>query len=127
MIILDGPWIEDMKIQIFLQIWITLNVFVFWTKRFHSGLVCNACLLSKVIQKRLKISFVLQISEEEISVNAGQNLRIPCIFKVDPLNRITEINWTMNDKDLSNERIDRGADGSITIANVQKKHSGIYK
>ena len=60
-------------------------------------------------------------------MNAGQNLRIPCHFKVDPLNRITDIKWTMNGEDISKDRVDFGIDGSITIANVQKKHSGTYK
>ena len=41
MILLDAPWIEDMKIVKFLQPWTILRFFVFCTKRFHSGLVCS--------------------------------------------------------------------------------------
>ena len=37
--ILDTSWMEDTKIVKFLEIWTTLTFFVFWTKRFHSGLV----------------------------------------------------------------------------------------
>lgn len=63
-------------------------------------------------------------------MHAGQSLRIPCNYEKDPLNRITNIKWSMNEKDIqvgSKDRVDFGIDGSITISNVQKRHSGIYR
>ena len=72
----------------------------------------------------------VQISEEEIKIYAGENMKIPCKFEKDPLNRITNIKWTKDEKPIEvgkKDRVDFGIDGSINIANVQKRHSGIYR
>jgi hypothetical protein len=68
--------------------------------------------------------------EKEIVVHAGEKLKIPCRVDNDPANRIMNITWDKDGKAIkvtSEDRIDFGMDGSITIANVQKRHSGVYR
>jgi hypothetical protein len=48
----------------------------------------------------------------------------------DPGNRITNITWEKDGNPItvsSEDRIDFGMDGSVTVANVQKRHGGIYR
>ena len=71
---------------------------------------------------------MFQISEKEISVHAGLNLRIPCKVSHGPLNRLTNITWSLNDEALdTKDRVEIGIDKSLNIANVRKKHSGKYR
>lgn len=68
--------------------------------------------------------------EKEIVVHAGEKLKIPCRVDNDPANRITNITWEKDGNPItvsSEDRIDFGMDGSVTIANVQKRHGGIYR
>ena len=67
---------------------------------------------------------------QEISIQAGQKLKLPCKVDNDERNRITNIEWTKNDKSIHvglEDRIDFGYDGSLIIFNVQKRHEGRYK
>ena len=58
MIILDAPWIEDINKIKLLQIWTFLTFFVFWTKRFQSGLVCTARgHKQQITNKKIKLAF----------------------------------------------------------------------
>lgn len=86
------------------------------------------------IAKFAKVAVVrrthVQIAKEEISVHAGQKLRIPCHVDSDPLNRITSIRWQKDNAPMevgAHDHIDFGMDGSITIADVQKRHGGQYR
>ena len=77
-----------------------------------------------------KKSIVLQIVEEEVNVHAGDNLKLKCNYKVDPANRITSIHWSKNEEPIEGSGVYYGGDGthgSIAIANVQKRHSGLYR
>ncbi len=68
--------------------------------------------------------------EKEIVVHAGEKLKIPCRVENDPGNRITNITWEKDGNPISvssEDRFDFGMDGSVTIANVQKRHGGIYR
>ena len=67
-----------------------------------------------------------QISEKEISVHAGLNLRIPCKVVHDPLNRLTNIMWSLNDEPIEGI-FEIGSDKSLNIASVRKQHSGTYR
>ena len=44
----------------------------------------------------------------------------------DPYNRITNIKWSLNDAPIE-DIYEIGIDKSLNIANVRKKHSGIYR
>ncbi|QQP49462.1 Hemicentin1like, partial [Caligus rogercresseyi] len=68
------------------------------------------------------------ISESgEISVHAGSNLKIPCAITTDQLNQITNIQWVKPFKVGAKDRVDFGIDGSLSIQDVQKRHSGEYR
>ena len=57
-------------------------------------------------------------------------MKLKCQHKVDPSNRITNIQWSKNGEAIvvgAEDRIYFGGDGSIAIANVQKRHSGLYR
>ena len=71
-------------------------------------------------------SSFFQISEKEISVHAGLNLRIPCKVDHDPLNRLTNIMWSLNDEPIEGI-FEIGSDKSLNIASVRKQHSGTYR
>ena len=46
------------------------------------------------------------------------------------MNRITNVTWTKNEMPIQaglKDQVDFGFDGSISIANVQKRHSGLYR
>ena len=73
---------------------------------------------------------IISDPEKEIVVHAGEKLKIPCRVDNDPGNRITNITWEKDGNPISvtsEDRIDFGMDGSVTIANVQKRHGGIYR
>ena len=69
-------------------------------------------------------------SDKVISVQAGKRLPIPCHFSHDPLNRITNIEWTKDESPIDigpADKIDFGMDGSIIINDVQRRHQGTYR
>ena len=69
-------------------------------------------------------------SDKVISVQAGKRLPIPCHFTHDPLNRITNIEWTKDESQIDigpGDKIDFGMDGSIIINDVQRRHQGTYR
>ncbi len=75
-----------------------------------------------------------------MTVNAGEKLKMPCSFEHDARNRVTNIKW---EKDGGGDvfggggggggqgdddtRVDFGADGSITIQQVHRRHEGNYR
>ena len=66
----------------------------------------------------------------EIRVRAGQKLKVPCNFDHDPLNRVTNIQWSKDGQPLTvgpKDRVDFGMDGSITVDDVQRRHEGEYR
>lgn len=81
-----------------------------------------------VVIRRTEVSIASE-GTKELSIHAGEKLKIPCNFKNDPLNRVTNIQWTKDGKPIeinAQDRIDFGMDGSITIADVQKRHEGNF-
>ena len=83
-----------------------------------------------VVIKKTTVEIASSEDEKAMSVHAGQKLKIPCHVGNDPLNRITNIQWTKNGKPITigaQDRIDFGMDGSITISDVQRRHEGDYK
>jgi hypothetical protein len=76
----------------------------------------------------------VSISNEEgrsdMTIPAGQKLKLPCKVENDDMNRITKIGWTKNNRSIEvggEDMVDFGMDGSITIFNVQKRHEGVYQ
>ncbi len=66
-----------------------------------------------------------------VTVNAGEKLKIPCHFSHDRLNRVTAIRWARDGggdvaKDPK-DRVDFGADGAVTVQDVQRRHEGNYR
>ena len=84
------------------------------------------------------ISFSIFQTSRSIRVDAGQHLKIPCKFQIDPhpSNKIIKFEWakviTINDTifeeaiDQKNPKFDWGMDG-IHIAKSQRSDSGIYR
>ncbi len=65
-----------------------------------------------------------------LEINAGETLRIPCNFRHDRLNRVTAISWHKDGGDVADspgDRVDFGADGAVTIQDVQRRHEGNYR
>ena len=63
-------------------------------------------------------------------MQAGKRLPIPCHFAHDPLNRVTNIEWTKDESPIDigpKDKIDFGMDGSIIISDVQRRHQGSYR
>eukprot|EP00094_Tigriopus_californicus_P008856 TCALIF_08537-PA protein Name:"Similar to Hmcn2 Hemicentin-2 (Mus musculus)" AED:0.16 eAED:0.19 QI:0/-1/0/1/-1/1/1/0/1771 len=84
---------------------------------------------SKVVVIRRTEVNIASEDAKELSIHAGEKLKIPCNFNNDPLNRVTNIQWTKDGKPIeisAQDRIDFGIDGSITIADVQKRHEGNF-
>jgi len=83
-----------------------------------------------VVIKRTKVSIASAEGPPEITIQAGQKLKLPCRVENDERNRITNVNWKKNNKSIQvgvDDRIDFGYDGSLIIFNVQKRHEGMYK
>jgi len=83
-----------------------------------------------VVIKRTKVSIASAEGPPEITIQAGQKLKLPCRVENDERNRITNVNWRKDDKSIQvgvDDRIDFGYDGSLIIFNVQKRHEGTYK
>ncbi len=74
---------------------------------------------------------IMKSSDNKIlSIHAGKRLRIPCHFSNDPLNRVTNIEWSKDDEPIAigpKDKIDFGMDGSIIINDVQRRHQGDYR
>lgn len=82
-----------------------------------------------MIIERTRVS-ISQGGRQEESVQAGQQLKLPCDVEIDERNRITDIRWSKDGKKIEagiDDRIDFGYDGSLTIFNVQKRHEGRYR
>ena len=82
------------------------------------------------VLKRTKVSILGENGRADITVPAGQKLKLPCKVDNDEMNRITRILWSKDGQDIQvggKDFIDFGMDGSITIFNVQKRHEGLYK
>ena len=82
------------------------------------------------VLKRTKVSILGEDGRADITVPAGQKLKLPCKVDNDDMNRITGIVWTKDDEGIQvggKDIIDFGMDNSITIINVQKRHEGLYK
>ena len=82
------------------------------------------------VLKRTKVSILGEDGRADITVPAGQKLKLPCKVDNDDMNRITGIVWTKDDQGIQvggKDIIDFGMDNSITIINVQKRHEGLYK
>ena len=82
-----------------------------------------------IVIKRTRVSIVSHDSQE-IVIQAGQKLQLPCRVENDERNKITDIRWTKGDKKIEvglEDRIDFGYDGSLIIFNVQKRHEGRYR
>lgn len=82
------------------------------------------------VLKRTKVSISGEGGRADITVPAGQKLKLPCKVENDEMNRITRIFWTKDEKSIQvggEDMIDFGMDGSITIFNVQKRHEGLYR
>jgi len=82
------------------------------------------------VLKRTKVSISGEEGRSDITVSAGQKLKLPCRVDNDAMNRITRIRWTKNGDDITvggRDIIDFGMDGSLTIFNVQKRHEGLYR
>ena len=72
----------------------------------------------------------VEILDEKVNAHAGDDLKLRIEIQVDPSNRITNIKWSKNNESIqvgAEDRVYYGADGSIAIANVQKRHSGLYR
>jgi len=83
-----------------------------------------------VVIKRTKVSIASAEGPPEITIRAGQKLKLPCRVENDERNRITNVNWKKDNKSIQvgvDDRIDFGYDGSLIIFNVQKRHEGTYK
>jgi len=83
-----------------------------------------------VVIKRTKVSIASDEGPPEITIQAGQKLKLPCRVENDERNRITNVNWKKDNKSIQvgvDDRIDFGYDGSLIIFNVQKRHEGTYK
>ena len=83
-----------------------------------------------IVIKRTRVSIVSHDGPQEISIQAGQKLTLPCRVENDERNKITDIRWTKDDKTIEvgiDDRIDFGYDGSLIIFNVQKRHEGRYR
>lgn len=83
-----------------------------------------------VVIKRTKVSIASAEGPPEITIQAGQKLKLPCRVENDERNRITNVNWKKNNRSIQvgvDDRIDFGYDGSLIIFNVQKRHEGMYK
>jgi hypothetical protein len=99
-----------------------LIAYIFRIERPLTSLSCKSCAVN-IIKNCFN-------SDKTISVHAGKRLRIPCTFSHDPLNRITNIEWTKNDAAIDigpGDKIDFGMDGSITVNDVQRRHQGDYR
>ena len=82
------------------------------------------------IIRRTKVSISNEEGRSDMTIPAGQKLKLPCKVENDDMNRITKIGWTKNNKSIEvggEDMVDFGMDGSITIFNVQKRHEGVYK
>lgn len=83
------------------------------------------------VVKRTKVSIISgEEGRADITVPAGQKLKLPCRVENDDMNRITRILWSKDDKNIQvggEDIIDFGMDGSITIFNVQKRNEGVYR
>jgi len=83
-----------------------------------------------IVIRRTKVTIASDDGPQEIAIQAGQKLKLPCNVDQDENNKITNIVWTKDDLSLQvgvEDRIDFGYDGSLTIFNVQKRHEGRYK
>ena len=72
----------------------------------------------------------VEILDEKVNAHAGDDLKLRIEIQVDPSNPITNIKWSKNNESIqvgAEDRVYYGADGSIAIANVQKRHSGLYR
>ncbi len=81
------------------------------------------------VLQRTKVHIQGEEERPEISVPAGEKLKLPCKVDHDVKNRITRIQWLKNGTALSHggdDTIDFGWDGSISIFSVQRRHEGIY-
>ena len=82
------------------------------------------------IIRRTKVSISNEEGRSDMTIPAGQKLKLPCKVENDEMNRITKIGWTKNNKSIEvggEDMVDFGMDGSITIFNMQKRHEGVYK
>ena len=83
-----------------------------------------------IVIERTRVSIVSHDGPQEISIQAGERLQLPCTVVNDERNKITDIRWTKGDKKIEvglEDRIDFGYDGSLIIFNVQKRHEGRYR
>ena len=99
--------------------------------RAHEGLyqcVANNSIGTVVKNAQVEVisRTIVRITEDqEMSVQAGGKLKLPCSVEHDPRNRLTSLVWTKDSEAISpggEDRIDYGMDGSLSIFDVETRH-----